>query len=177
MAFENDTVLDKKALLELNDATILRVFGPWMAFFEVLAVGFFLLFSGIDENYFYLMLGFLLFIPVLTGLAYFTSRAKISKEAPGRLERTEIHYVFGEDAIRIEERSTDLTFQEEADYRHLGKIVESPERWFLYFQKHSAMIVAKNGFSGSVPQDFADFLRERRKARKKLFPTAIDEAK
>ena len=170
MPFENDTSLDQKALLDLNDATILRVFGPWMVFFEIVAFVFFLLFSGIDENYFYLMLGFLLFIPILTGLAYYVSRSKIVKDAPGSLDRTSIHYVFGEEVIRIEEQRVDNTFRDEVDYRHLWKIVESPERWFLYFQKHSAMIVAKTGFSGPVPEDFADFLRKRRKARKKAFP-------
>lgn len=172
MSFENDTALDQKALLDLNDATILRVFGPWMVFFEIVALVFFLLFSGTDDNYFYLMLGFILFIPILTGLAYYTSRAKITKEAPGSLDRTAIHYVFGEEVIRLEERSTDQTFREEVDYRNLWKIVESPDHWFLYFSKHAAMVVAKTGFSGSAPADFADFLRERRKARKKTLPNA-----
>lgn len=172
MSFENDTALDQKALLDLNDATILRVFGPWMVFFEIVALVFFVLFSGTDDNYFYLMLGFILFIPILTGLAYYTSRAKITKEAPGTLDRTVIHYVFGEDFIRIEERSTDRTFRDEADYRNLWKIVESPDHWFLYFQKRAALIVAKSGFSGFPPADFPDFLRERRKARKKALPKA-----
>jgi len=170
MTFENDTSLDKKALLGLNDATILRVFGPWMVFFEIVAFGFFVLFSGTDDNYFYLMLGFILFIPILTGLAYYTSRTKINKEAPGNLDRTAIHYVFREDAVRIEERSTDQTFQEEVDYLHLWKIVESPDYWFLYLRNHPTMIIAKNGFSGSVPEDFADFLRKRRNVRKQTPP-------
>lgn len=167
MAYENETVVDQKALLALNEATFLRVFGPWMAFFEVLAMTFFLLFSGTDDNYFYLMLGFVLFIPILLGLAFFSTRARIRKDAPGSLDRTVVRFRFGDDSVRAEEISPEGSFSEEADYVRLWKIVESPDYWFLYFQKAPAMVVAKNGFS-NPPEDFPGYLRERRIARKKF---------
>ena len=169
MEFEtgrNDTMevhakskFDYETIKELTHRSSFRIIKP-RAMAILIAICNIIVFWLFIESYLYYEIGandFSTLIVILIGdgvLAYiYWGVPKIRYKALGKLQNLENEYIFGDETIKISNKSEEFNAEGEIKYTLIPKVMETPKYIFIYQNMRSVYIIDKATITNGTIED------------------------
>lgn len=112
----------------------------------------------------YVMLGVIVAVFLVYGYLYFFV-PKLRYNALAKMKEAEIHYVFGDDTVKISTKAGDYNSETEVGYSVFFRAFETSRYFFLFQTKNQVILVDKAAIQGGsaeqIREKFAPLLGKR----------------